>query len=136
GVLAFFMEFIPIIGVLISGTICVLIALFEGWVLAIVVLIYFAVVHIIEGDIVGPRVMGKAVGIHPATALIGLVAGTELFGLWGALFAAPIAGLIQAIGTAVWRELRGADPKTVVSTVVTKDKPVEATESLADKPGR
>jgi predicted PurR-regulated permease PerM len=135
GVLAFFMEFIPIIGVLISGTICVLIALFEGWVLAIVVLIYFAVVHIIEGDIVGPRVMGKAVGIHPATALIGLVAGTELFGLWGALFAAPIAGLIQAIGTAIWRELRGADPKTVVSTVVTKEKPVEATGSLADKPG-
>jgi len=30
GVLAFFMEFIPIIGVLISGTVCVLIALFQG----------------------------------------------------------------------------------------------------------
>ncbi|HVA88783.1 MAG TPA: AI-2E family transporter [Chloroflexota bacterium] len=122
GVLAFFMEFIPIIGVLVSGTVCVIIALFQGWVLAVIVLAYFVVVHIIEGDIVGPRVMGKAVGIHPATALIGLVAGTELFGLWGALFAAPLAGLLQAVGTAAWRELRGGDPQAVVQAVVTKEK--------------
>jgi hypothetical protein len=27
--------------------------------------------------------MGKAVGIHPATCLIALVAGTKLFGIWG-----------------------------------------------------
>ena len=118
GVLAFFMEFIPIIGVLVSGTVCILIALFQGWVAAVLVLAYFVVVHIIEGDVVGPRVMGKAVGIHPATALIGLVAGTELFGLWGALFAAPLAGLVQAIGTVAWRELRGGDPQAIVAAVV------------------
>ena len=122
GVLAFFMEFIPIIGVLVSGGVCVVIALFQSWILALVVLGYFAIVHIIEGDIVGPRVMGKAVGIHPATALIGLVAGTELFGLWGALFAAPLAGLLQAIGTATWKELRGGDPQTVVQAVVQQAK--------------
>jgi predicted PurR-regulated permease PerM len=39
-------------------------------------------VHVIEGDVIGPRIMGKAVGIHPATGLIALVAGTELFGIW------------------------------------------------------
>jgi predicted PurR-regulated permease PerM len=66
--------------------------------------------------------MGKAVGIHPATALIGLVAGTEIFGIWGALFAAPLAGLLQAIGTAAWRESRGSDPPTVVQAVVAKEK--------------
>ena len=118
GVLAFFMEFIPIIGVLVSGGVCVLIALFQSWILALVVLGYFALVHVIEGDIVGPRVMGKAVGIHPATALIGLVAGTELFGLWGALFAAPLAVLLQAIGTATWKEVRGGDPQAVIQAVV------------------
>jgi predicted PurR-regulated permease PerM len=122
GVLAFFMEFIPIVGVIISGAVCVVIALFQGWILALIVLGYFALVHIIEGDVVGPRVMGKAVGIHPATALIGLVAGTELFGLWGALFAAPLAGLLQAIGTAIWREVRGKNPQTVLHAVVEQEK--------------
>jgi predicted PurR-regulated permease PerM len=60
------------------------------------------------------------VGIHPATALIGLVAGTELFGLWGALFAAPLAGLIQALLTVAWREWREGDPRAVVQAVVEK----------------
>jgi predicted PurR-regulated permease PerM len=114
GVLAFFMEFIPIIGVFISGSVSVIIAFFKGWLLAIIVLAYFVFVHVIEGDLVGPRIMGKAVGIHPATALIALVAGTELFGFWGALFGAPIAGLIQAIWSAVWRVLRVRDPHVVV----------------------
>ncbi len=122
GVLAFFMEFIPIIGVLISGTVCVLIALFQGPVVALLVLIYFAVVHVIEGDVVGPRIMGKAVGIHPATALLALVAGSEVFGLWGALFGAPLAGVLQAVGTAAWRELRGGDAQAVVQAVVAQEK--------------
>jgi predicted PurR-regulated permease PerM len=108
GILAFFMEFIPVLGVMISGAVCVLVALFQGWGLALAVLAYFIVVHVIEGDVVGPRVMGRAVGVHPAVALVALVAGSELFGLWGALFGAPIAGLIQAFATAAWREVRMA----------------------------
>ncbi|HZS86525.1 MAG TPA: AI-2E family transporter [Chloroflexota bacterium] len=122
GVLAFFMEFIPIIGVIISGTVCALLALFQGWLTFVLVVAYFALVHVVEGDVVGPRVMGKAVGIHPATALLALVAGSELFGFWGALFGAPLAGLLQAIGTAVWRELRGGDVQAVTQAVVEKEK--------------
>lgn len=108
GILAFFMEFIPVLGVIISGTVCVVIALFQGPVLALIVLGYFVVVHVIEGDLIGPRIMARAVGIHPAVALLALVAGSELFGVWGALFGAPIAGLLQAIVRAAYREVRGA----------------------------
>lgn len=122
GVLAFFMEFIPVIGVLISGAVCIVIALFQGWLVAVFVLAYFVVVHVIEGDVVGPRIVGHAVGIHPATALVALVAGTELFGIWGALFGAPLAGLIQTMATAAYHELRGADPKAVLDAVVQNQK--------------
>jgi predicted PurR-regulated permease PerM len=121
GVLAFFMEFIPVIGVLISGAVCVLIALFQGWPLALIVLAYFVVVHVIEGDVLGPRIMGSAVGIHPAVALIALVAGTELFGIWGALFGAPIAGLLQATITAAWREVREARVQEVAEEAVQQE---------------
>jgi predicted PurR-regulated permease PerM len=106
GVLAFILEFIPVIGVFISGAACVLIALTQGWVLAVVVLAYFVIVHIIEGDVVGPRVVGRAVGVHPAVSIFALLAGGELFGIWGALFASPLAGLIQAALSEVWREWR------------------------------
>lgn len=106
GVLAFILEFIPVIGVFISGAACVLVALTQSWVLAAVVLAYFVIVHIIEGDVVGPRVVGRAVGVHPAVSIFALLAGAELFGIWGALFASPLAGLIQAVLSEVWREWR------------------------------
>lgn len=125
GILAFFMEFVPVLGVIISGAVCVVIALFQGWVLALIVVVYFAVVHVIEGDLVGPRVMARAVGIHPAVALLALVAGSELFGLWGALFGAPIAGLVQAIVTAAWREARVAQIQEA-TTIITADAASEA----------
>ena len=118
GILAFFMEFIPVVGVLISGAVCIGLALFQGWITAVLVLAYFVFIHVIEGDVVGPRIIGRAVGIHPATALIALVAGTELFGVWGALLGAPIAGLVQAIASAAWRELRSGDPGKAMEIVV------------------
>ena len=116
GVLAFFMEFVPVLGVFISGAAAVLIAIveFREPVRPLIVLGYFVFVHIIEGDVVGPRIMGRAVGIHPATGLIALVAGTELFGIWGALFAAPLAGLLQSILVAAWIEFRGGDAQEVL----------------------
>jgi predicted PurR-regulated permease PerM len=127
GVLAFFMEFVPILGVIISGAASVGIALvyFHDPLRPLLVLGYFILVHVIEGDVVGPRILGKAVGIHPATGLIALVAGTELFGVWGALFAAPVAGLVQAILTAAWIEFRGGRPHEVLEAVA-----AEAADSL------
>ncbi len=111
GVLAFVLEFIPILGTLISGAICVLLALTKGgWVLAVIVLIYFVVVHVIEGDVVGPRIVGKAIGLHPVVALLALIIGGDLFGIWGALFASPIAGVLQAFLIAVWSEWREMHP--------------------------
>jgi predicted PurR-regulated permease PerM len=116
GILAFFMEFVPVLGVFISGAAAVLIAIiqFRELVRPLIVLVYFVFVHIIEGDVVGPRIMGHAVGIHPATGLIALVAGTEVFGIWGALFAAPVAGLLQSIVVAAWIEFRGGDAQELL----------------------
>jgi len=84
------------------------------------------VVHVIEGDLIGPRVMARAVGIHAAVALLALVAGSELFGVWGALLGAPIAGLLQAIATAAWREVRLAQIKEATKAIVT---PADAAEA-------
>ncbi|HEX6817070.1 MAG TPA: AI-2E family transporter [Ktedonobacterales bacterium] len=106
GVMAFALEFIPIVGTLISGAICVSVALTQGWLLALAVLAYFVVVHVIEGDVVGPRLLGRAIGLHPVVSIIALVAGAERFSVWGAVFAAPLAGLAQGIIIDIWQEWR------------------------------
>lgn len=110
GVMAFILEFIPVLGTLISGTVCVLLALTNGWVVALLVLAYFILVHILEGDIIGPRLVGKAVGLHPVISLAALIAASELFGIWGALFASPVAGVLQAFLVALWVQWRKNHP--------------------------
>ena len=110
GLVAFVLEFIPIIGVFVSGAACVLLAMTQSFLLAIFVLAYFIFVHVIEGDVVGPRIVGRAVGLHPAVSIFALLAGAELFGLWGALFASPVAGVIQALLAESWREWRDIHP--------------------------
>ena len=110
GLLAFLLEFIPTLGTLLSGVICVLVALTQGWVLALIVLGYFILIHILEGYVVAPRVLAKAVGLHPAVSIIALLVGAELLGVWGALFAAPVAGLLQVLFTTLWRGWRQDHP--------------------------
>jgi predicted PurR-regulated permease PerM len=111
GVLAFVLEFIPVLGTITSGAICVLVALTKGWVFAVIVLAYFVIVHIIEGDVVGPRIIGKNIGLHPIVSIAALIAGAELFGIPGALLASPVAGVLQAFLIAVWTEWREMHPR-------------------------
>src|SRR6266571_581532 len=127
GVLAFVLEFIPVLGTLVSGAICVLLALTKGWVTAVIVLVYFVVVHVIEGDVVGPRIVGKAVGLHPVVSLAALIAGAELFGIAGALLASPVAGVLQALLIAIWLEWRATHPKEFQRA---KDDVIEKVEEL------
>jgi predicted PurR-regulated permease PerM len=106
GVLSFVTEFIPVLGTIICGTAAVLLALTQGWLTAILVLAYFILVHVFEGYILAPRLIGKAVGLHPVISLLALTIGGELFGAWGAIFASPLAGLLQAFAVAFWINYR------------------------------
>ncbi len=111
GVLAFFLEFIPFIGTFISGFISLVLALTQGIPIAIGVLLSFVVIHVIEGDVIGPRIVGRAVGLHPAISLIAVIGGAELFGIWGALLASPIAGVLQVLVVTLWKEWRQNHPE-------------------------
>jgi predicted PurR-regulated permease PerM len=122
GVLAFFMAFVPVLGTFITATACVLLSLtqnsgwvigltHQSWVLPIIVLLYFLAVHSFESHIVGPRIVGNAVGIHPIIAISALIAGVELFGILGALFVAPVVGVLQAVIISFWKEWRARQPE-------------------------
>ena len=50
-----------------------------------------------------PRIIGRAVEIKPVVSLLAMIAGSELFGIWGAILAAPTMGLIQALVGAYWQ---------------------------------
>jgi predicted PurR-regulated permease PerM len=132
GVLAFVLAFVPVLGTFVSGAACVLLALPRGWIWAVGVLGYFVLIHIFEGEVVGPRIVGKAIGLHPIVSLTALIAGAELFGIWGALFASPLAGILQAMLVAVWKEWRATHPEQFLEPQEEVYEVIE--ENVADKP--
>jgi len=62
------------------------------------VVILFLVIHQMEGHVVVPKVMGSALRLHPLLVIFGLLAGTNIDGLPGALMALPVL----AVGRATW----------------------------------
>jgi predicted PurR-regulated permease PerM len=142
GELAFLLAFVPVLGTFISAAACILLSFaatnswivnltHQGWLLAVVVLVYFIGVHAIEGHIVGPRVVGHAVGLHPIISIAALIASAELFGILGALFVAPVVGIIQAIIVSLWREWRAAHPDQFLQKPVMVD---SKTENVPSQP--
>ncbi|BCL14252.1 AI-2E family transporter [Micromonospora sagamiensis] len=114
--LVFLGAFIPIVGATLSGTVAVLVALVDsGVVTALIILGVVIGVQQIEGHILQPLIMGRAVAIHPLAVIIGIAAGVVLAGITGALVSVP---LIAVLNTAVRRLAARTVPDTPPDAVV------------------
>jgi predicted PurR-regulated permease PerM len=108
-VLVFLGAFIPLAGATVSGAFAALVALVaNGWVTALIVLVIVVAVNQIEGDVLAPVVLGRAVSLHPLAILLALTGGAIVAGILGALLAVPITAVVWTAIMA-WAETgRGA----------------------------
>lgn len=91
GALTFLCAFVPLIGALFSGAVAVgVVFVTLGWVKAIVMLVVFVAVLELEGHVMQPFLLGKAVSIHPLVVLYGIAIGMIVSGIVGALFMIPL----------------------------------------------
>ncbi|WNB85822.1 AI-2E family transporter [Cellulomonas sp. ATA003] len=91
-------AFIPLVGATVAGILAGLVALVSnGPTTALIVLGVVVLVNQLEGDLLQPVVMGKALSLHPLAILIALTAGTILSGILGALLAVPIAAVAWTV---------------------------------------
>lgn len=103
GVLTFVLGFIPMVGATLAGAIAVLIGIFFGgplmgfWVLLLVL-----AVQQIEGNVLSPLLMSKAMQFHPIVTLLLTTAGGFTFGITGLFLAVPLAG-VAAAAVRGWR---------------------------------
>jgi len=99
--LVFLGAFIPIVGATLSGAVAVLVALVDsGWVTALIILGVVIGVQQVEGHILQPLIMGRAVALHPLAVVIAITAGVVLAGVVGALVSVP---LLAVLNTAIRR---------------------------------
>ena len=113
--LVFLGAFIPIVGASVSGAVAVLVALVDqGWVVSLIVLGAVILVQQVEGHVLQPLIMGRAVAIHPLVVIVGIASGVILAGIIGALVAVPV---IAVLNTGVRRLVRSR-PETPPDAVV------------------
>jgi predicted PurR-regulated permease PerM len=109
----FALEFIPVVGAYISGAIGIIVAYTSGgWQTAIAMAILVTFLQgILDGQILAPRILGHAVGLHPITSLFALLVGAKLFGFIGAVLSCPIAGILQIIIQSCWSLWKAKHPE-------------------------
>jgi predicted PurR-regulated permease PerM len=98
GTLVFVGSFIPIVGAITTGAVAVLVALVaQGPVVALLMLAVVLLVQQVEGHVLQPFLMGHAVSLHPVAVLLAVTAGSMAAGIVGALFAVPIAAVLNTV---------------------------------------
>lgn len=94
--LVFLGAFIPIVGATLSGAVAVLVALVtQGPVIALLALASVIAVQQLEGHVLQPLIMGKAVAIHPLAVILAIATGAVVAGIVGALVAVPIVAVLN-----------------------------------------
>ncbi|MCU7617295.1 AI-2E family transporter [Chryseobacterium sp. PBS4-4] len=117
GVLTGLLNVIPYIGICISLLISCFIAFATGTVSScIYVAIGYVIVHVIDGNIILPFVVGSKVKINALFSFIGILLGEHLWGISGMFLCIPAIAIIKIVferveGLQPWGRLLGEDEK-------------------------
>jgi predicted PurR-regulated permease PerM len=96
------LEFIPVVGPLVGGSLILGVALLTGYTHWVSLLIFLIAWRLIQDYVVSPRVMGKSMELHPLAAIFGVLAGGEIAGVLGVYLSIPVMASLRI----VWRRWR------------------------------
>ena len=109
--LVFLGAFIPIIGSFLAGSVAVLVALVSnGPITALIALAIVVAVMQLEGHVLQPLLLGRAVRVHPLAVVLAIAAGLLIGGIFGALIAVPAVACANVAGTYLSRRHEGPRP--------------------------
>ncbi|MFG2223805.1 AI-2E family transporter [Streptomyces sp. NPDC048644] len=97
-VFIFLFAFIPLIGAVVSGALaCVVALVTQGVFTALMVLAVVLAVQQIEGHILQPFILGRAVRVHPLAVILSVAAGGLIAGIGGAVVAVPLVAVTNTV---------------------------------------
>jgi predicted PurR-regulated permease PerM len=99
---------IPVLAVALLGAPDVFI-----WVLVLTIALQQIVLNVI-----GPRIMSNAIGIHPIFVFLALLLGSRIAGFWGVFLAMPVAGVINTFVRYAFQVAQGRRARTEASTLI------------------
>ena len=113
GIFSGLISFIPYVGALISIVVPVLLALVSDPFSAVWVIVAFFIIQQIEGNLLQPIVMSRAVDLHPALVVFAILVMGTLFGIVGVFLAVPLVAAVQVLVRELWVQRMdqiGTDP--------------------------
>jgi predicted PurR-regulated permease PerM len=113
GIFSGLVSFVPYVGALISVVVPMLLALISDPFTVVWVILAFVIIQQIEGNILQPIVMSRAVDLHPALVVFALLVMGTLFGLVGVFLAVPLVAALQVLVRELWVQRMdqiGTDP--------------------------
>jgi predicted PurR-regulated permease PerM len=97
-VFIFLFSFIPLVGAVASGALAVVVALVtQGVFTAVMTLVVVLAVQQIEGHILQPFILGRAVRVHPLAVVLSVAAGGMIAGIGGAVVAVPLVAVTNTV---------------------------------------
>jgi len=110
-VLVFLAAFVPLVGILVAGTLAVAVTLAtRGWVAALVLVAIFILENQLESHLLQPLVVGRLVRFHPLAIILVLAVGGVAGGIAGAVVAVPLAVALFRATPYLLGRADGADP--------------------------
>ncbi len=91
------LEIVPTIGPIIAAVPAVIVAFSVSPTLALIVVVLYILIQVLENNLLVPRIMQKAVGLDPLVIIIAVIIGSRLMGVGGALLSIPLIALIVVI---------------------------------------
>ena len=97
GIFAGLFNIIPYFGPIIGIIPALALAVLKSPMAILWVIVIFIVVNQIEANVIGPKIIGERVGLHPLAVIFAILAGGELLGIVGMLLAVPFAAMIRVL---------------------------------------
>ncbi len=88
---------LPYIGAFLGAIPAVIIAAFISPTTAALTALAYLAINQIEGNLLTPRIQGQALRVHPILVFLTVIAGSELAGLTGAIFAVPALAVLRVL---------------------------------------
>ncbi|MBX4211709.1 MAG: AI-2E family transporter [Candidatus Yanofskybacteria bacterium] len=91
GLLAMFLEIVPVAGPILAAIPAVILAFLQSPTMGLWVVVFYLAVQQLENHILVPLVLGKTTGLNPVVVILALMVGAKLSGIAGAILAVPVA---------------------------------------------
>jgi predicted PurR-regulated permease PerM len=98
GFFAGILDIVPVIGPILAGVLIFLVVSLNGLASGLFALVAFILIQMIENNIILPFLTKKFADLSPVWVILGLTTGGILWGVWGAILAVPLFGILSEFG--------------------------------------